>query len=161
MSLTKLDERAKEPEVARENRLRAIEKARKGWYGGKPGPKVFKSGEEFMKYWLQRMETERSDVEAFIQAYAKQPFFLRAQLVQSELMRNIWDAIIADVALGVLKLPRERWTALSKIVDMQRSLRVEEQKNERKMGREHLKQKEADRKSEDNVHEAYVVEADD
>lgn len=109
-----------------------VAKARESWYGGKPGPKVFVKGEDFITYWMQRLEKERSDIDGFIKAYAKQPFFLRCQLVHSEGMRQIWDAIVADVALGVQKLKREQWTALSKILDMQRSLKVEEEKSERK-----------------------------
>lgn len=155
-----MDSRAKDPDQARANRLAAIEKARAGWVDGKPGPKVFKKGDDFLEYWMQRLEKERTDLDALVAAYCKQPFFLRCQLVNSKKMREIWLALVADVALGATKLSRERWTALSKILDIQRSMLIEEEKTERKKGREHLKQKEAE-KSDDNVHEAYVVEADD
>lgn len=115
--------------VAQGKRLAEMDKK---FWGGKPGPKVFSDADEFMSYWMERLEKDRTDLDSFIRAYCKAPFFLRCKLVQSDTMKQIWDAMVADVALGAVKLPREQWTALSKIVDMRRAEKVQELMNDRK-----------------------------
>lgn len=118
--------------VNEEEKKNSIEKAREGWYGGKPGPKVFSSGSGFVKYWMQRLEKERTDIDSFIGAYAKQPFYIRCELAEIPEMQQVLKALVLDQIFGVANLKSSQWTALSKLLDMRKAKEVEEERTKRK-----------------------------
>ena len=129
-----MDARAKDPEATYKNRQAAALRARKVIEdnGIAPGPKVHKTIEEYFEYTDDRLERDRSDIGWWIQHYKKQPFYLRAQIANSEKFHEILLTMNADIGLGLYKVSREEWNALTILFNRLTKMFTEEKKNERK-----------------------------
>ena len=157
-----MDPRAKDPEQAYKNRQAAALNARKTLdeKGIKAGPKVHKTMAEYFAYTEEKLESDRSDIGWWIQHYKRQPFFLRAQIANSEKFHEILLTMNADIGLGLYKVSREEWNALTILFNRLTKMFTEQKRTERKkLNKENAKFIKDDDKG--RVIEAVRVHTDD